>query len=114
MTVWDPEALQAEAAYFSSEEKQFLETMNARVAGGVSLSKTLDFVVDQSRALFPCDRLSVAFMSDDGLRLVSHWTRAAYTPVLLGPGYAQGLRESSLAPLLRTGAIRVIHDFEVI
>lgn len=97
---------------FSPDERGTLDTINHRVASGESLSDVMNFVFESTLELFPCDRLSIAFVQDDD-RVVSHWTRALYSPLLLQNGYAEDLRQSTLARVRDSGHVRIIDDLEV-
>ncbi len=107
---FDPAAL--EAWPFTPTEREILGTINRKVGARESLASVIDFVADATAPISPCDRISVAFIQEPGGRLVSHYTRATYAPVLLGPGYADDLVDSSLSEVLRVGAARIINDLE--
>ncbi len=96
---------------FSADERAALDNVNHRVASGESLADVMDFVFESTQSLFPCDRLSIAFVQDDD-RVVSHWSRALYTPLLLQSGYAEDLRQTTLARVRDTGHVRLIDDLE--
>lgn len=96
---------------FSAEENRALAEVNQKVAAGSTLAQVMDLVFDATRGICPCDRIGIAFLEDDG-RLVSHWARASYEPVLLGAGYAEGLAGSSLGRVIADGRPRVIPDLE--
>jgi hypothetical protein len=96
---------------FSAEESHVLAAVNQKVAAGTSLAEVMDFVFDATREICPCDRIGVAFL-EDGDRLVSHWVRAAYEPVLLATGYAESVVGSSLEQVIRSGRPRIIADLE--
>jgi signal transduction histidine kinase len=98
---------------FTPEEHGALDLINRRIAAAQSLPEAIDFLFDLTRDFSPCDRISVAFVDDTGERLVSHWTRALYEPLYLKPGFAQDLRGSSLAEVIREGAPRLIDDLAV-
>jgi len=97
---------------FSADERAALDNVNHRVASGESLADVMDFVFESTQSLFPCDRLGIAFVEDDD-RVVSHWSRALYAPLLLQNGYAEDLRQSTLAQVRDTGHVRIIDDLEV-
>jgi signal transduction histidine kinase len=97
-------------AEFSGREREVLETINRRVAAAETLAGVMDFVFDASLEITPCDRLGLAFVEEDGRRVVSRWTRATYVPLLLGEGYAEDMAGSSLAALLEGNRVRVIND----
>jgi signal transduction histidine kinase len=96
---------------FSPDERTALDNVNHRVASGESLGAVMDFVFESTLNIFPCDRLSIAFVEEDD-RVVSHWSRALYSPLLLQNGYAEDLRQSTLARVRDTGQIRLIEDLE--
>ncbi|MEA3365244.1 MAG: GAF domain-containing protein, partial [Candidatus Hydrogenedentes bacterium] len=96
---------------FSPDERTALDNVNHRVASGESLGAVMDFVFESTLNIFPCDRLSIAFVEEDD-RVVSHWSRALYSPLLLQNGYAEDLRQSTLARVRDTGQIRLIENLE--
>lgn len=97
---------------FGEEEKDALRGVNQRVAAGENLGAIMDFVFDATRDICPCDRLGLAFLEGGNGRMVSHYARALYEPVLLREGYAQDLGRSSLRGVMDSGHIRLIHDLE--
>jgi hypothetical protein len=94
----------------SPEENVVLGTVNQRVASGRNLADVMEFVFEATRPICPCDRLGLAFLDEDGARLVAHWARATYEPVLLGPGYAEDIGNGSLRRVIETGEPRIIND----
>jgi len=94
---------------FSSEERRVLAEVNQKVAAGRSLAEVMDFLFDATRGIFPCDRLGLALVEESG-RLASHWVRADYPDVLLGNGYAEDLKGSTLEAVLEHGRPRIIAD----
>ena len=95
---------------FSGREREVLADINRRVAAAQTLAGVMDFVFASSLEITPCDRLGLAFVEEDGRRVVSRWARAAYAPLLLGEGYAEDMAGSSLAALLAGNRVRVIND----
>ncbi|HQO40101.1 MAG TPA: hypothetical protein PK986_06515, partial [Spirochaetota bacterium] len=71
---------------FSKEEKSILDTINLKVAGGNSLTDILEFLFEETRKLFSCDRMDVAFIEDNATRMVLKSVRTVYQPVLLKKG----------------------------
>ena len=106
-----PSALR-EVIEFSPEEAAALAEVNQRVAAGRTLAEVMDFLFEHTRAVFPCDRVALAFLDEDGERVVSHWLRADYEEIRLGPGYAEELRGSSLERVIASGEPRIISDLE--
>ncbi|MCX5758992.1 MAG: GAF domain-containing sensor histidine kinase [Candidatus Hydrogenedentes bacterium] len=97
---------------FSPEEISVLDRVNHKIAAGQSLSDVMNFVFDATPHISPCDRLGLAFLEDDGRRVIAHWARATYEPLLLKEGFAQDLEGSSLKAVLETGEPRIINDLE--
>lgn len=95
---------------FSEEEKSICASINDRIAAGDSLGDILDFIFEQSHSLFPCDRLGLAFVEEDGQRVVAHDARASYEPVLLHKGYHEDFHGSSLEKVFRENQLRIIND----
>jgi signal transduction histidine kinase len=109
---FEPEAVGARDAGRTEAERCALEAVNRRVAAAETLGDLLDLVLAETSRVSPTDRLSVAFV-EPGDRVVSHTTRADYSPLELGPGYSEGLAGSSLAEVIASGRTRVIPDLEV-
>jgi signal transduction histidine kinase len=97
---------------FSPEEIAVLDRVNRKIAAGQSLDDVMNFVFDATPDIIPCDRLGLAFIEDDGRRVIAHWARATYEPLLLKDGFAQDLEGSSLKAVLDTGEPRIINDLE--
>jgi len=102
----------ADVASLSKREQDVLALVNRKVAAGESLDAVLTFLFDATREVCPCDRIGLAFVEDDGQRVVSRWARASYEPLLLGAGYAEALAGSSLAEVIASGRPRIINDLE--
>lgn len=94
---------------FTDEESRVLGEVNQKVAAGRSLPEVMDFLFEATRAIFPCDRLGLALVEESG-RLASHWVRADYPDILLGNGYAEDLKGSTLETVLEHGRPRIIAD----
>ena len=92
------------------DERLMLDTINHRVAAAESLDAIMNFLFDSIRQIGDCDRLGLAFVEDDGERIVSHWTRTTYEEVYLRLGYSEDLEGSSLSDVLGSGRPRVIRD----
>lgn len=96
----------------SVPEREILDEVNRKVAAAQSLAEILDFVSGAVSQVSLCDRMSLAFVEEQGRRVVSHITHAAYEPVLLKTGYAEDLHGSSLETILRDGTMRIISDLQ--
>ncbi len=88
-----------------------LEHINRKIAAHESLEEVMTFLFDAGRRIWPCDRIGLAFIQDDGKRVVQRWTSARYTPVHLTEGYAEDLNVSTLKEVIDAGKVRIIHDF---
>jgi signal transduction histidine kinase len=97
---------------FSQEEQQVLDRINQKIAGQDSLEQIVDFLFDAAQPILPADRAAVTFLEEDGARLVAHYTKAAYDPILLKKGYSEDLRGSSLEAVIGSGRPRIIDDLE--
>jgi hypothetical protein len=93
-----------------SREAEVLDLVNRKVAAGRSLDEVLDFLFRATRDVCPCDRIGVAFLEEEGRRVVARRAVADYEPVLLGAGWAEDLAATSLGPLLASDAPRVLDD----
>jgi len=96
--------------HFHPDEQAILDTVNQKVAAASSMADLMDFLFESIQELYPCDRIGLAFIEDEGRRIVSHWTKATYEPLLLKTGYAEDLSGSSLRRVLEGGASRIIYD----
>lgn len=99
-------------AGFNAREREFLDTVNRKVAAAESLDGVMSFVFEAGRDICPCDRIGLAFVEEDGRRVVARWAKARYEPLLLAEGYAEDLAGSSLERLLQGRRLRIIHDLE--
>ncbi len=93
-------------------ELQRLFDITHAVGQGITLEKVLDRIFERFAGLIPYDRISCAFLSDDGARLTSYWARSNLPTLEIGPGYAQPMAGSSLETILRTGQPRIINDLK--
>ncbi|MFA6030451.1 MAG: GAF domain-containing sensor histidine kinase [Elusimicrobiota bacterium] len=104
--------LSAEEGDLPAGTRVALSRILEEVGAGRSLEETMTFVWKETAALLPRDRIGLAFLDEDGARVVSRWEHADYPLVALRLGYSAGLAGSSLAPILETGRARVIADLE--
>jgi signal transduction histidine kinase len=94
------------------EEKRALDSVNEKIAAGQSLEDILDFLFKETAAFNPCDRISLAFLEENGERAVSYLTKASYSPLTLTKGFWQDLTGSSLETVLQDGSPRIINNLE--
>ena len=99
-------------APISGEERTILRTVNQKIAARPSLRAIVDYLFEHTQALIPCDRMGLAFVDENGQLVTSYYNRASYDSLLIDKDYAEALRGSSLADVLRTGMPRIIDDLE--
>lgn len=108
----DPAEIIGEAASLSNEEARALEEINRRVAAAESLDSLIDFVFEGTSHIFPCDRIALSFLEDNGRRITARLSRARYSPLLLYPPYSAPIAGTSLEKVLQSGEVRIINDLE--
>jgi signal transduction histidine kinase len=96
----------------SGDERAVLLTINEKIAAKPSLNDVCDYLFETTRSLIPFDRIGLAFIEDEGHRLVSQYARADYEPLLLTRGYVGELRGSSLEGVIKTCQPRIINDLQ--
>jgi signal transduction histidine kinase len=108
----DPFRGRGDAHRMSGEERSALLTINQKIAAKPSLNDVCDYLFETTQEVIPFDRIGLAFLEEQGGRLVSHYARAKYEPLLLTKGYVGELRGSSLESIVKTGQPRIIGDLE--
>lgn len=97
---------------FNAAERQVLDRVNQKVAAAESLEALIDFLFEAVQPVFECDRVGVSFLEEGGTRLIAHYARTAYEPVLLKKGYSEELAEGSLGQVIESGRPRILRDLE--
>ncbi|HUX07930.1 MAG TPA: GAF domain-containing sensor histidine kinase [Acidobacteriota bacterium] len=95
---------------FSRDERGILKKINDKIAGSVTLDNLMNFLFEETSAIFPCDRIGLAFVEEDGKRIVCNWVAARYSPLLLDEGYSEELARTSLKQVVEKGTPRIISD----
>jgi signal transduction histidine kinase len=108
----DPFKGRGEERRISNDERAILRTINEKIAAKPSLNDVCDFLFETTGMLIPFNRIGLAFMEEDGRRLVSHYARADYQPLLLTKGYVGEMHGSSLEGMTKTCQPRIINDLE--
>ena len=95
-------------------EQEFRTLINLiqTVERGVVLDDVLAKIFDSFTGVIPFDRIGCAFVSEDGMNLVSYWARSELGPMQIQGGYAQPLAGSSLERIIKTEQPRIINDLE--
>ncbi|MBP7146878.1 MAG: HAMP domain-containing histidine kinase [Acidobacteria bacterium] len=106
----NPSEFGASIVQLASGEAAVLEQLSRKIAAGESLENLMQFAWDETREICPGDRMGLAFLVEEGRRLVNHWTGARYEPLLLQKGYSDDLRGSSLEVALQRERTRIIDD----
>ena len=96
----------------TADERAVLRLVNQRVAALPTLDDVIDLLFERTAGIFPFDRLGLSFVEEDGRRVVSRYVRTTYDKTLLGRGYSEDLRDSSLERVLSRGTPRIIADLE--
>jgi len=103
----------ADPATFATErEVALLSEIKEQIADAGTLADILRLLFVKARELLPFDRLSVAFIEEEGRRLRSTFTLADYEPILLDTGYMEELRGKTLEEVIVQGMPRLIDDLE--
>ncbi len=101
------------SSLFTPEEKAALAYINDKIAACQSLEEVIDFLFEHTQDLFPCDRIGVAFIEEDGRRLRLHYVVSNYEPLYLTEGYAADLSDSSLSAIFQSGSPRILNDLKL-
>ena len=101
-----------EEADFGSAEREIIDEINRRIAAASTIVELVDFVFARLPACMPCERIGIAFVEEQGWRLVSHHHVASFAPLLLSKDFAQDLRGSSLETVIRQQQPRILNDLE--
>ena len=97
---------------FEAAVGQILDNINQKIAAEKSLDDVMSFVFEETREIYPCDRMCLAFVEDEGQRVIAHWVKTRYETVLLKTGYSEDLSQNSLNKVIIPEHRRVIHDLE--
>ncbi|HPQ40364.1 MAG TPA: GAF domain-containing sensor histidine kinase [bacterium] len=109
----DPEKVEPEFLLETIPGQDTLNRINQRVGStGESIEDILNFVFNETRDMFECDRIGLAFLTDNNERVTAYMAVSDYSPMLLQKGYSEDLRGSSLEYILRSGRTRIIEDLE--
>ncbi|MBN1297061.1 GAF domain-containing sensor histidine kinase [bacterium] len=82
-------------------------------SSGESLETIIHVVFTETRDLFTCDRIGLAFLTDNNERVTAYTAASEYQPLLLKSGYSEDLQGSSLEYILKSGKTRIIEDLEL-
>ncbi|MBN1852973.1 MAG: cyclic nucleotide-binding domain-containing protein [Pirellulales bacterium] len=94
------------------EERLMLDTIQHRVAAEESLSKIMEFLFESFCQVGDCDRLTLAFLQDNGSRAASYWSRTTYEPLLLPADYQEDMSGTVMEESLILGRPRILSDLK--
>jgi GAF domain-containing protein len=77
---------------------------------GVMLDDVLNDIYHRFAGIIPYDRISCAFLSDDGQYLTAYWAASNLPGKQVQPGYTQPIAGSSLLDVIASGQPRIIND----
>lgn len=107
---WFDAAVRVNRSRLSAAERAALDRLDRWLPGAETLDDVLGGLFERTSAWFPCDRIGLAFIEENGRRVAARWVRAKYSPLRLGSGYAEDTRGSSLRSILESGRLRLIPD----
>ncbi|HPJ37188.1 MAG TPA: GAF domain-containing sensor histidine kinase [Spirochaetota bacterium] len=99
-------------AGFSEHEQTVLDHVNQKIAAGNSLEEIIDFLFSNTQSIFPCDRIGVAFIEENGKRMRLYFAKANYSPLYLEQGYAADIQGSSLKTVFQSLNPRIINNLD--
>lgn len=94
----------------SEQELAIIDRINQKIADQTSLEEIINFVFDAMEPVRASDRFSLAFLVEDGRRMMSHHVAANYDPLYLDRGYAEDFPGSSLNEVMNGTRARIIDD----
>lgn len=95
---------------YEESERELLSSVKEKVLKGNSLSEILETVFNTFGDILTFDRMALAFLEEEGKRLVCKYVRTKYSTVYVKEGYSLDLTMTSLAKVLYSKKPRVISD----
>lgn len=91
-------------------ERELIKDIEDKVFKGQSIKEILDTVFDSFSDILSYDRLALAFLEEEGKRVVCKYVKTKYNPVYLNEGYSLDLYKTSLEKVLLTKSPRIINN----
>jgi len=98
---------------YEESERELLSTVKERVLRGNSLSEILETVFNTFGDILTFDRMALAFLEEEGKRVVCKFARTKYKTVYMKEGYSLDLAMTSLEKVLSAKSPRVISDLSI-
>lgn len=103
--------LKGEVPSPSEHQSERLAGLAACLRAAESLDEAFDLLASELAKDLPFDRLGLAALSDGGRRLSAVRVQSRHA-LRWGPGESRPLLGSSLEPMIREHAVRIIHDLK--
>lgn len=87
-----------------------LDKVARHINDALSIEEVTECLWDATDGVVPRDRIGLAFIDDDGLRVTARFARAEYEEIALGTGFSAPLAGSNLKILMDCGRVRIIPD----
>jgi K+-sensing histidine kinase KdpD len=97
---------------FTMAERSQLAELNQKIAGGQGLDQVMELFFRTIRPMCAADRIGLAFIEEEGLRVTARWAKATYPDLHLKNGYTEDLHGSSLERVLDSGRPRIINNLQ--
>jgi signal transduction histidine kinase len=97
----------------SQYEKETLDKIRVKVMSGYSLNDILNAVFESFGDFLTFDRMALAFLEEDGKRVVCKFVKTKYNPVYLKEGYSADLASTTLEKAIEEKTPRVISDLNL-
>ena len=93
-------------------ENNLLQHLQDQLLFTQSFEEVMQQLWDGTADLLPRDRLGLAFIEDDGQRVVSRYVKTVGVESKISDSYSSGLANSSLESILESKKARIINDLE--
>ena len=92
--------------------RRVINTVNRKVAANESLDDVMNFLYESTIEICPCHRIGLAFVIEEGKRVLSRWSRATYDELYLHDGFIEDLHITTRYGVVDKLRVRLVHDFE--
>lgn len=109
----DPAEIEPDSLLNTPESIETLDSINQHIGNSESIEDILQYVFEASKSLFVCDRIGLAFLTDNDERVTSYLNVTDYEVRVLDKNYSEDLKGSSLEYILQSGKTRIIKDLQL-